>query len=167
MRFRTVVIAALILVLATVSGLVAFQMADEARGEAAQTEIDRTDTLAVEPDIRQHLASDIEHNPTGYHDEIDVELDDGGGTLQEGDDYEWYPETGEIEFLIDEDEEANINYTYRIPEDQVADEQLTTITDGYGTLILLAVGLSFVVLFLFIGGYVAKKVRVGNGVTGR
>lgn len=160
MRFRTVVIAAAILVLASVAGLAAFQLADEARGEAGQQAIDRNDSLAVEPNITQKLVSDTDHTPTGYGDTITVEYN---GTVWEPDgNYTYYNETGEIEFLRDETGEANVSYTYYVPEDQVADEQLQTLTKSYGNVVLVGVGLSFVVLLLFVAAFTARKMGVGQ-----
>ena len=169
MRFRTVVIAAVILALATSGGLAAYQISDQARAEAGQVMIDRTDELAVEPDIRQSLASDADHSPTAYDEDITVTYD--GEEMTEGTDYEYFPESGEMEFLVDrsDPDEATIDYAYQIPENQVADDQLETLTEAYGDIMLVGVGLSIVVLLLFIGGFVARRMGVGSGprVTGR
>ena len=163
MMFRKVVIAALILVLATTAGLAAYTIADEARGEAAQTTIDRSDSLAVNSDVVQKLVSDDEHNPTAYGDAITVTYN---GTEWDADgNYTYYQDSGEIEFLRDEPDEADIDYVYEIPENQVADEQLTTLTESYGNAILVAVGLSFVALFLFLAGFTARKMGVGKRST--
>ena len=164
MRFRTVVIAAVILVLATGGSFAAYTIADQARGEAAQFTVERTDTLAVQSGIVQHLAPDDGHNPTAYGDTVDAELEDGS-QLNEGQEYHYYPENGSIEFLVDDEEDAVINFTYEIPEDQVADEQLTTLTEAYGNVAIVAVGLSFVVVFLFIGAFAAKRIGIGQRQT--
>jgi len=160
MKLRTVVVAALILTVAAVAGLAAFTLAEEARGEASQTTIDAEDELAVEPDIRQLLQSESDHTPTAYGDDVTVTFD--GEEWTEGEEYEYYPEDGEIEFLVDEDDAATVAFTYEIPEDQVADEQLTTLTEAYGNIGYAAVGVSFVVLFLFIAGFAARRLRVSN-----
>lgn len=160
MRFRTVVFAAAILVLASVAGLAAFQLSDEARGEAGQMAIDRNDSLAVEPDVRQKLVSDRDHSPTRYGDSVVVEYN---GTVWDPEgNYTYYPDEGEIEFERDESGEANVSYTYYVPEDQVADEQLQTLTGSYGDLMILGVGLAFVVLLLFIGAFTARKMGIGK-----
>ncbi|MFW5956292.1 MAG: hypothetical protein ACOCQY_02700 [Halorhabdus sp.] len=162
MRFRSVVIAAVILVLATVAGLAAYQISDAARGEAAQTTIETNDSLAVEPDLRQHLAPEDDHDPTAYG-ENGTEVVEYNGTVWEPEgNYTYYPNEGEIEFERDEASEANITYEYDIPEDQVADEQLQTLTQAQGQVIRVGVGLSFVVLFLFIAGFTARKIGVGG-----
>lgn len=166
MKFRKVVIATMILVLATTAGLAAYTIADEARGEAAQTTVEQTDELAVEANIVQKLVSDDDHQPTVYGETVDAELS-GGGELNEGDDYLYYQENGSIEFLVDEDDTAIIDFTYDIPRDQVADDQLQTLTGAYGNVIMVAVGLAFVVLFLFIGGFAAKKMGVNSPPRGR
>lgn len=157
MRFRTVVIAAVILVLASVAGLAAYQISDAARGEAAQQTVERTDSLAVEPDIRQKLVSDDDHDPTAYGANGTEIVEYNGTVWQPAGNYTYYPETGEIEFLRDESGEANITYQYEIPRNQVADDQLQTLTESYGNVILVGVGLAFVVLLLFIGGFVARR----------
>lgn len=160
MRFRTVVVAAVLLVLASVAGLAAYQISDTARGEAAQTTMDRTDSLAVEPDIRQKLVSDDAHDPTGYADTVTVTYN--GSEWSEGDEYEYYQSSGEIEFLVDEPGEAEIDYRYEIPEDQVADDQLQTLTVGFGEVAMVVVGLAFVAVFLFLAGFIARKMGVGT-----
>lgn len=160
MKFRTVAVAALVLVLATSGALAAYQLSDQARGEAAQSTVERTDSLAVEPDLRQKLVSDDDHQPTAFGDSITVTYNDTVWT--EGEDYEYYNTTGELEFLRDEPGEADIEYSYDVPEDQVGDDQLQTLTNAQGQALLVGVGLSFVVLLLFVGGFVARKMGVGN-----
>jgi len=160
MRFRKLAIAALILSMAAIGSLAAYQVADLARDEAAQTTIDRNDSLAVEPNITQKLVSYDDHDPTSYGDTVDVTYN--GTAWTNGTDYAYYDETGELEFLRDEPDEANISYQYEIPENQVADDQLQTATKGFGNVMLAAVGLAFVSLFLFIAGFVANKMGVGR-----
>ena len=160
MRFRTIVIAAVILVLAASGALAAFQMADYARGEAAQETIERSDSLAVEPNIVQKLVSDEDHDPTEYGEDIEVTHNDE--EWNESEEYRYYQVNGSIEFLVDEDDPADINYTYEVPRDQAADDQLQALTVSTATILQLGVGLSFVVLFLFIGAFVAKRMRAGN-----
>lgn len=160
MRFRTVVIAAAVLVIAIVGGLAVYEIADASRSEAAQTTVEQEDSLAVEEDIRQKLVADDDHDPTAYGDSITVEYD--GTEWDEGEDYEYHQDSGEIEFLRDESGEADIDYTYEIPEDQVADDQLETLTIGVGEVVMVIAGLTFVVLFLFIGRFVATRMGVGN-----
>ena len=165
MRFRTVAIAAVILVLASAAGLAAYEIADSARDETAQQTIERTDSLAVEPDLRQTLTADQNHDPTGYGDTVTVVYNDT----------EWappgnysYADNGTIVFLRDEPGEAAITYRYDIPANQAADEQLQTATEGFGQVTLALVGASFVVLLLFIGGFAARRMGVGSsGSTGR
>lgn len=164
MRFRTVAIAALMLVLVATGGLVAYQVANDARAEAAQTTIERNDSLAVEPNIRQKLVSDTDHDPTRYGDSVTVTYN---GTVWEPEgNYTYYQESGEIEFERDEEGEADIDYRYEIPENQVADDQLQTATESYGNVLLVGAGLSFVVLLLFIGAFAARKIGVGGRVGG-
>lgn len=163
MRFRSIVIAAVVLVLAAAGPLAAYQMADLARGEAAQQEIEREDSLAVDSSIRQKLVSDDDHNPTKYNDTIDVDYN--GTDWTEGDEYEYYPEFGEIEFLVDKSDPANITYTYFVPANQAADDRLQSLTISTGLALRLGGGLSFVVLFLFIAGFVRQ--RMGTGRTSR
>ncbi len=160
MRFRKVVIAAIILVLCATAGLAAYSIANDARAEAAQTTVERNDSLAVEPDIRQKLVSDQDHDPTGYGASITVTYN--GTQWSEGNEYEYYQEEGEIEFNVDRSGEANISYTYEIPEDQVADEQLQTLTGSYGELIMVGAALALIIVFLFIGGFAAKKMGMGG-----
>jgi hypothetical protein len=160
MRFRTVVIAAVLLVLASVAGLAAYQISDTARGEAAQMTVERTDSLAVEPGYRQKLVSDADHDPTRYGSTVTV-VYNGTEWTADGN-YTYYQESGEIEFQRDENGSANITYQYDIPRNQVADDQLQTLTESYGQVIMVVVGLAFVVLLLFIGGFVARKMGVGN-----
>ena len=157
MRFRTLVVAAALLGVLAVGGLAAFQMADEARGGAAQTTIETSDSLAVEPDIRQQLTTDDpEHNPTAYGETLtvvynDTEWDAAGN-------YTYYQESGEIEFQRDEPGEAAIDYAYDIPRDQLADEQLQTLTGAYGDVLLVGVGLTIVIVLLFVGGFTGRKI---------
>lgn len=160
MRFRTVAIAAVVLVLAGAAGLAAYQISADARGEAAQQVIDREDSLAVEPDIRQTLAPDQDHDPTRYGDSITVTYN---GTEWDADgNYTYYQEAGEIEFLRDEAGEATIAYQYQIPENQVADDQLQALTVGGVNIFLLAIPASLVVLLLFVGGFAARRLGVGS-----
>lgn len=167
MRFRTVVVAAAILALASIAGLAAYQMADQARGEAAQQTVERTDSLAVEPDLRQTLVSDDDHQPTAYGANGTERVEYNGTVWEPDGNYTYYPEDGEIEFQRDEPGEANVTYQYEIPENQVADDQLQTGTEAYGNVALVAVGLAFVVLLLFIGGFAARKMRTGRPGRGR
>lgn len=160
MEFRTIVVAALVLVVAATGALAAYQLSDQARGEAAQVAIDRDDSLAVETGIVQFLTSDDDHQPTAYGDSVTVTYN--GTEWTEGTDYEYYNESAELEFLRDEPDEADIDYTYLVPEDQVADDQLQTLTRGYGQALMVGVGLSFVTLLLAVGGFVARKMGVGN-----
>jgi len=85
-----------------------------------------------------------------------------GTQWSEGNEYEYYQEEGEIEFNVDRSGEANISYTYEIPEDQVADEQLQTLTGSYGELIMVGAALALIIVFLFIGGFAAKKMGMGG-----
>jgi len=160
MRFRRVAIAAVILVLASAAGLAAYQIADSARDETAQQTIERTDSLAVEPDLRQTLTADQDHDPTRYGDSLTVVYN--GTTWTADGNYTYYQDTGEIEFLRDEPGEAEITYQYRIPANQVADAQLQTATEGFGQVTLALVGGAFVVLLLFIGGFASRRMGVGS-----
>ena len=165
MRFRTVAVAAVILVLAGAAGLAAYQISADARGEAAQQTIEREDSLAVEPDIRQTLVSDDDHDPTRYGANGTETVVYNGTEWEPDGNYTYYAETGEIEFLRDESGEANITYQYHIPENQVADAQLQTLTTASGNIVLLGVGAAFVVLLLFIGGFAARRLGVGSSGT--
>jgi len=165
MRFRTVAVAALVLVLATTGALAAYQVSDAARDEAAQSTVERSDSLAVEKDLRQKLVSDDDHDPTAYGANGTETVEYNGTVWEPAGNYTYYPETGEIEFQRDEPGEANISYQYEIPENQVADEQLKTLTISTGKALMIGVGLSFVVLLLFIGGFVAKKMGTGRSAT--
>lgn len=163
MRFKTVVIAAVILAVAAAGGLAAFQIAGDARGETAQTTVEQTDSLAVEPDIRQTLTAKENHTPTRYGETITVVYN--GTVLEPEGNYTYYQSEGEIEFLTDEPNPADIDYSYDIPRDQLADDQLTTVVESYGNVLLLGGGLTFVVLLLFIGGFMAKKIGIGTTST--
>lgn len=165
MRFRTVVVAAVILMVVSVAALAAFTIAEDARNEAAQTQIDRTDELLVEQGLEQKLVSDDDHHPTSYDDSITVTYDDQ--TWTEGEEYEYSQDNGTITFLVDEDGSATIEYGYEIPEDQVTDDQMQTLTIGYSNVAILAGGLALVVVFLFIGGFVAKRLGIGSSNTFR
>lgn len=166
MRFRTLAVAALLLTLTATGGLAAYQVSEDARGESAQTTVDRSDQLATEVGIRQTLVSDADHDPTRYADTVDVELEDGT-VLTEGDDYAYYPEDGEIEFLQDYSQEAIVEYRYDVPTDQVADEQLRTATESFGGVMRLAAGLSLVAVFLFVGGFFARRLGGFGTSSGR
>lgn len=163
MRFRTVVIAAVILAVAAAGGLAAFQIAGDARAESAQTTVEKTDSLAVEPDIRQTLTAGENHTPTAYGETITVVYNDTA--WEPSGNYTYYQEAGEIEFLRDEPDPADITYTYDVPRNQIADDQLTTAVEAYGNVLLLGGGLTFVVLLLFIGGFMAKKMGIGTTST--
>ena len=165
MRFRTVVIAALVLVLASVAGLAAYQMADQSRGEAAQTIVTTEDSLAVDSGVRQFLAPEDGDEPTQYGANGTETVEYNGTTWEPAGNYTYYPDEGEIEFLRDEPGEANITYEYEIPENQVADEQLQTATEGIGNTGLLIVAAAFVVLLLFLGAFEASKMGVGQRQT--
>lgn len=165
MRFRTVVIAAVVLVLAATGAFAAYTVSDLARDEAAQNKIDESDSLAVESNITQKLIPADDHDPTAYGNEVTVTYND---TEWESDgNYSYYNATGEIEFLRDEPGEATIDYSYEIPENQVADEQLQTTTISFGLAMRVVIGMTFVVLLLFIGAFVYRKMRVSNTVRGR
>lgn len=165
MRFKAFAIAAAVLVVCSVGAFAAMQIADEARGESAQTTIDATDDLAVEPDIRQTLQPDAGHNPTAYGDTVTVTYDTE--TWTEGDEYEYYPADGEIEFLVDREGEATIDFTYEIPRDQLADDQLQTVVEANSNVLLVGVGLSIVVVLLFVGGFTARKIMSTTSRSGR
>lgn len=167
MRFRTVAIAALILVLASVAAFAAFTIAEESRSEVPQQTVERNDSLAVEPDIRQYLAPDQDHDPTAWGSNGTERVEYNGTVWQPDGNYTYYPDAGEIEFLRNETGEANISFQYDVPKDQVADEQLKTVTRGFGNIMRVGVGLAFVVLFLFIGGFAAKRIQTTNGSRGR
>lgn len=157
MRFRTVVIAAALLGVLSVGGLAAYQMADEARGGAAQTTIETSDSLAVTTGITQQLTTDDpEHNPTAYGETITVVYNDTEWE-PEGN-YTYYQASGEIEFQRDEPDAADIDYRYDIPRDQLADEQLQTLTGAYGDVLLVGVGLTIVAVLLFVGGFTGRKI---------
>ena len=165
MRFRTVAIAAVILVLASVGALAAFTVADDARGEAAQTTIDRTDQLAVEQNITQHLESDDDHDPTAYGDTIDVEVN--GSQWEAGEDYEYDADAGSIEFLRDSDDPANVSYSYHIPADQAADDRLQTLTVSTGLMLRAFLGVALIVVLLFLGGFMARRLNSNGSQRGR
>ena len=160
MKLRTMAIAALVLVLAVTGAFAAFQVADQARAEAAQTTIEQTDELAVEPDIRQALVSDEDHDPTAYGESITVTHD--GEEWEEGEEYEYYPDAAEIEFLVDEDGPATVEYQYEIPEDQVVDQQVQTVVGGWENVAMLGGGLSLAMIFLILGAFVAKRIGIGS-----
>lgn len=163
MAFRKVVVAAVVLVVASVAGLAAYQIGADARGEAAQQTIERNDSLAFDSGIRQKLVSDDDHDPTRYGDNGTETVEYNGTVLDPGpNNYTYYPSDGELQFNRDEPGEANISYQYDIPADQVADDQLQTVTESYGQVMLVGVGLAFVVLFLFIGGFAAKRMGIGS-----
>jgi len=162
MRFRKVVVAALLLVVAVVGALGAYQVAEHARHEAAQSTVERTDSLAVEPGYKQKLVSDDDHDPTRYGANGTETVEYNGTVWEPSGNYTYYNETGEIEFLRDEPGEANITYQYEIPENQVADDQLQTATKGFGKIMIAVIGLAFVSLFLFIAAFAAKKMGIGN-----
>ena len=156
MRFRTLAVAAVILLVCSIGAFAAMQIADDARGESAQNTIEASDSLAVEPDLRQRLQPDSDHNPTAYGETVDVSYE--GETWTEGEEYEYYPETGEIEFTVDRDEPADIEFSYEIPENEVADSQLQTVVSGNVNVLLAGVGLSIVIVLLFVGGFTARKI---------
>ena len=163
MAFKKVAIAAAMLVVASVAGLAAYQIGADARGEAAQADVVREDSLAVESGIRQKLVSDDDHDPTRYGDNGTETVEYEGTVWEPGpDNYTYYPSEGEIEFNRDEPDEANVTYQYNIPADQQSDDQLQTVTESYGQVLLVAVGLTFVTLFLFIAGFVARRMGVGR-----
>lgn len=167
MRFRTVVIAAAILTLASAAGLAAYQIGEDARAEAAQDSIERTDSLAVDSGIRQKLVSDQDHDPTAYGANGTETVEYNGTVWEPSGNYTYYPSEGEIEFLRDEPGSANITYQYDIPENQRLDEQAQTTTVGFGLIARVGVALAFVVLLLFIGGFVARKMGVFGGTSRR
>lgn len=165
MRFKRLAIAAVILALAATAGLAAFQISDQARAEASQQLVERTDALAVEPGYRQVLTSDANHTPTRYGDTVTVVYN---GTEWDPDgNYTYAPSNGEIEFLRDEPGEATITYTYEIPENQVADDQLQTLTEANANVLYVLVGGALITVFLFVGGFVARRMSASNGPRGR
>lgn len=162
MAFRKVAIAAVLLVLASVAGFAAYQIGADARAEAAQQTVEREDSLAVTTSIRQKLVSDDDHDPTAYGPNGTETVEYNGVVWEPDGNYTYYPSEGEIEFLRDEPDSANVTYQYDIPANQQADEQLQTVTRGYGQTMRVVIGLAFVALFLFIGGFVAKRMGVGT-----
>lgn len=166
MRFRTLAIAAVVLVLAATAGLAAFQVSDQARAEAGQQLVEREDSLAVEPGFRQTLVSDANHTPTAYGDTVTVVYN--GTELAPDGNYSYYPNDGEIEFLTDEPGEATITYTYEIPANQVADAQLQTLTEANSRVLYAILGGALITIFLFVGGFAAKRIRANtNSPRGR
>jgi len=169
MRFRTVVIAAVVLSVAAAAGMAVYQVGADARAEAAQVTVERNDSLAVNSGIRQKLVSDTDHDPTRYGEKGTERVAYNGTVWTPPGNYTYYNATGEIEFLRDEPTPANVTYQYSIPADQAADDQLQTLTEAYGQVILVATGLAFVVLLLFVGGFIARRMGVwgGRSVRGR
>lgn len=165
MRFKRLAIAAMILALAATAGLAAFQISDQARAEAAQQSVERTDALAVEPGYQQALTSDATHTPTAYGDTVTVVYN--GTEWTPPGNYSYAPTNGTIEFLRDEPGEANISYRYEIPENQIADDQLQTVTTGYSDVLYVILGGALIAVFLFVGGFVAKRMTANNGPRGR
>jgi hypothetical protein len=164
MRFRTYAVAAVLLVLLVTGGLAGYQISADARGEAAQVTVERSDSLAVEPEIRQTLVADQNHTPTRYGDTVTVVYN--GTEWDAAGNYTYYQDSGEIEFLRDEAGEAAITYTYEIPENQVADAQLQTLTESWGQIATVGTGVVFIVLFLFVGGFVARRAGMFGGGSG-
>ena len=162
MRFRTVVIAAAILVVAAAGGLAVFQIAEDARGEAGQVATDRSDSRAVTSGIEQKLVADSDHEPTRYADSVTVVYN--GTELQPSGNYTYNASAGTLTFQIDRSspDEADIDYTYFIPKNQASDEQLQVLTEGTSRILMVGTGLSFVVLLLFIGGFAAKRIGLGR-----
>lgn len=163
MRFRTLVVAALVLVLAIVGSFAAFTISDLARDEAAQTDIERTDELAVEAGVTQYLAPDSDHDPTNRSATVTVVYN--GTEWTPAGNYSYDPGAGEIEFLRDEPDPAAVTFGYEIPENQVADEQLQTATEGYSDVAMALVGGSFIVLFIFIAGFIARRFTTSSTTT--
>lgn len=158
MRFRTVAIAAVILTVAAAGGLAVFQIAEEARGEAAQADIDRSDNLSVTSGIEQKLVADTDHDPTRYDDTVTVVYD--GTTLEADGNYTYNASDGSLTFEIDRSnpDEADIDYTYFIPDNQATDAQLQTISEGTSSVLLLVGAATLVVLLLFVGGFAVKRI---------
>ncbi len=137
-------------------------MAELSRSEANQTTVERTDSLAVDSDYRQKLVSDDDHDPTQYGANGTETVEYNGTVWEPEGNYTYYPSEGEIQFQRDENGSANVTYQYEIPQNQVADDQLQTATKGFGKIMIAAVGLAFVSLFLFIAGFAARKMGVGQ-----
>jgi len=167
MRFRTVVIAAVVLAVAAAAALAAFTVAEEARAESRQVTVERNDSLAVNTGIVQKLVSDQDHDPTRYDDTVTVINKSNGATWTNGTEYAYYNTTGEIEFLVDRNAQANVTYQYDVPADQAADDQLQTVTEAYGLVLRVGIGLALVVLLLFIAGFTARRLGVFGGSTTR
>jgi len=166
MRFRTVVVAALLLVLAVVGAFAALQVGQDARRETVQTTVERTDSLAVEPGIRQKLVSDDDHDPTRYGANGTETVELNGTILDPGpNNYTYYPADGELEFNRDNNTEANVTYQYQIPSAQAADDQLQTGTESTGLIAQAVVAAAFVVLLLAVGGFFLRKLARGGRQT--
>lgn len=163
-KFRTYAVAALLLSLLAIGAFAAMAIGEEARGEAAQETFDGEDSLAVEEGLEQVLQPDEGHDPTAYGEEIDVEYQ--SEQWNEGDEYEYDSDEGTITFLVDEDDAADVQFSYEVPENELVDEQATSLTEGISLVALLGIGLAFVSLFLFVLGFVATRMQ-SSGVTGR
>jgi len=163
MRFRTLAVAAVILALAATAALAAFEIGQDARAEAAQQTIERNDSLAVDPAIRQKLVSDTDHDPTAYGANGTERVEFNGTVWEPDGNYTYFPSDGEIEFQRNESQPANVTYQYDIPADQTLDEQGQTATESFALVMRFAIGAAFVVLFLFVGGFVARRINTTGG----
>lgn len=158
MRFRTVVIAAVILAVAAAGGLAVFQIAEDARGEAGQVAVDRSDSLAVTSGIEQKLVADSGDEPTRYADTVTVTYN--GTELQPSGNYSYNASAGTLTFLIDRSnpDEADIDYTYFVPANQATDAQLQILSEGMSNVLLIVGAFTLVVLLLFVGGFAVKRI---------
>jgi hypothetical protein len=164
MRFRTLAIASVILLLAASGAFAAYSISEDARAESDQQTVERNDSLAVEPGYRQALVSDEDHYPTSYGENGTETVEYNGTVWEPGpDNYTYYPSTGELEFNRNETGEANVTYQYDVPADQARDEQLRVGTRGLGTILRFGAGLSLVGVFVFIGGFFARRMGVFGG----
>jgi len=166
MNFRTIVVTAVVLVLAAAGALAVLQIGEDARAETDQQTITREDSLAVEPDIRQKLVSDADHDPTRYGDNGTETVELNGTILEPGpNNYTYYPADGELEFNRDDNASANVTYQYDIPSAQAADDQLQTGTESTGLIAQAVVAAAFVVLLLAVGGFFLRKLARGGRQT--
>lgn len=163
--FRSIVVAAAILVVFAAGAFTAFQVADVGQSDAP--DVPRTATnesIVVEYDTYQYVDNATAEFTTGFNNSSIHVYNNDGAELTRGTDYEWNNSDGSVLFLnttaTTEGDGASITYEYFKNTEAVQEVSgpLTATVEAIGWVGVAASGLALVVLLLAFGGFVASRI---------
>lgn len=163
--FRSIVVAAAILIVFASGAFTAFQVADVGQNEAP--DVPRTATnesIVVEYDTYQYVDNATAEFTTGFNNSSIEVYNSAGVKLTRGEDYRWNNSDGTILFLnssaTTEGNSASITYEYYKNTEAVQDVSgpLSTTVEAIGLVGVAATALALVVLLLAFSGFIASKI---------